>query len=464
MTKSGVRILVLDDEEGMCRLLKGLIEDMGYGATVFQTADKALTALENDKFEAAIVDIKMPQMNGIDFLHHALALDPHLSVVMITAYGNVEDAVDCMKTGAFDYISKPFQTDEIHFAINRILERRELIRENTKLRQEIHLLSGTGEIIGKSSKITRMLDLARKIAGTNYKVLITGESGTGKELMARYIHKHSQRNAKPFLPVQCSLLPENLLESELFGHRKGSFTGAIHDKTGLFEEANGGTLFLDEIGDINLAIQGKLLRFLQEHEIKKIGETKSKLLDVRVISATNKDLEQMVKERKFREDLFYRLKVASLHMPPLRERKEDIVLLAKQFLQTISKELRREITLEKECYVYLAAYSWPGNIRELRNCLESAASLCTRGRIRISDVHPLLAGETTTVYSEDLGRKTFHEIKTDVLRQFESKYLADLLVRNHGNITKSAIEAGMDKKNLWIMLKRNGLDYRTFKS
>jgi len=451
-------ILIVDDELGMCQLLTDIVADLGYAAVAATSPRRALDMVEPGRFLAGIVDIKMPEMSGMDFLRLAAARDRQLSFVMITGYGNIENAVACMKLGAFDYITKPFQADEIKMALHKVVERRSLIQENSLLKRRIASLSPKAVLIGESPEMRGLKETARQVAATHYKVLITGESGTGKEVLARTIHEQSSRNLMPFVPVQCSLLPEPLLESELFGHRKGAFTGALQDKPGLFEAAEGGSLFLDEIGDIDLAVQGKLLRFLQEQELKRVGDVKTRILDVRLIAATNKNLEDLIQRKEFREDLYYRLKVVALTVPPLRSRKADLPLLARHFADQIRAEIGRPLTLAKSALERLLLHDWPGNIRELRNCLESAAALCREGVIAGDDIDRVLGCQAVGPGGIALPNRPFREAKQAVMRRFEQEFALQILREHQGNLTRAAQAAGMDKKNFWLLLKKHRID------
>ncbi|HOV15310.1 MAG TPA: sigma-54 dependent transcriptional regulator, partial [Spirochaetota bacterium] len=405
--------------------------------------------------------IRMHEMNGIDLLKKIVDINRNIYIIVITAYGSIENAVECMKIGAFDFLTKPFQSDELIFILNKITERKKLLDENKELRQKLEQTQNN-TIIGKSKKITDIVGFAQKLSDTKHKILITGESGTGKDVLAKFIHTGSKRSEKPFIAVQCGLLPESLLESELFGHKKGSFTGAFEDKIGLFEEANGGTVFLDEIGDINLSVQAKLLRFIQENEVRKIGDNKSKIVDVRLISATNKDLKQLIKENKFREDLYYRLNVISIHLPPLRERKEDIPLLVNHFIKQINRENQQNIEIDNSCYDYLINYKWVGNIRELRNCLENASAICENNKIMLRDIEGILNNNEDVIHYNS-NNQTFKEAKSSVINEFEKNFLINCLTNNDGNITKTSIQAGIDKKNFWVLLKKHNIDYKNSK-
>ncbi len=460
MKKSDVRILVLDDEEGMCKLLKSILSAEGYDVKTETSPEKALDMVRAEEFDVAIADINMPEMNGIEFMKQAIVIRSDLYFIMITAYGSIENAVDAMRFGAFDYITKPFQGDEIRISVRQVLEHIYLVDENIRLKKEIELLQNSGTLNVINRRMQEILALCRKVADSQLSVLITGESGTGKEVIAKYIHTISNRKDKPFVPVQCSLLPLNLLESELFGFKKGSFTGAGDSRAGLFEQADNGIIFLDEIGDIGIEIQGKLLRFLQDKEIRRIGESKSMVLNVRMISATNKNLEELIKRKEFRDDLYFRLKVLTIHIPPLRERKEDIPFLLRSFLNEINESRNEAVEIENESVNLLMKYDWPGNVRELKNCIESASALCEDNLIRRADISSILTVSQDS-YSEI--STNFKDSKARMIEEFEKKYISGMLEKNAGNIAAAAREAAIDRKNFWQMVQKYDIDPEEFK-
>jgi len=462
MKNSDLRILVVDDEEGMCKLLKSILSAEGYEVVTETSPLKAMVVLGKEKFDAVIVDINMPEMNGLEFLKQAIEVRSHLYFIMITAYGSIENAVDAMRFGAFDYITKPFQGDEIRISLRQVVEHIELVDENIRLKKEIELLQNPGNLNVISRRMQEILTFCRKVADSQLSILITGESGTGKEVIAKYIHSISDRKDKPFVPVQCSLLPVNLLESELFGFKKGSFTGAGDSRAGLFEQADNGIIFLDEIGDIGIDIQGKLLRFLQDREIRRIGDSRSMVLNVRMISATNKHLDKLIKNKEFRDDLYFRLKVLTIHIPPLRERKEDIPILIRSFLGEINNSRNEPVEIENECIASLMKYDWPGNVRELKNCIESASALCENNIIRRGDISSILSLQTDSSVSET--RLNFKDSKSKVIEDFERKYLVAMLEKNTGNIAAAAREAEIDRKNFWQMVQKYNIDPDEFKN
>jgi two-component system response regulator PilR (NtrC family) len=371
-------ILVVDDEKSMCEFLEIMLKKDGYEVTSTTSGDKALELLDNNLYSMVLTDVKMPGVNGFEVLRKTKEVSPDTVVIMITAYGSPEGAVTAIKEGAYDYITKPFRVEEVKLTIKKSLERNNLIRENIRLRQEVEERYKFWNIIGKSPKMQRVYELVEKVAQTKANVLITGESGTGKELVAKAIHYNSARKDQSFVTLNCGAIPENLLESELFGHMKGSFTGAIANKRGLLEMAAGGTLFMDEIGELPLPLQVKLLRVIQEREFKRVGGTEDIKVDVRIISASNQDLQQKVAHGGFREDLFYRLNVIQIKLPPLRERKEDISLLVNHFIRKYSAETGKEIEgVLPEALELLLNYDFAGNVRELENIIERSITLET---------------------------------------------------------------------------------------
>ena len=373
------KILVVDDERGMREFLNIMLQKEGYGVTSAGSGKEALEYISQKTFDIVITDIRMPDITGIDIIKTVKESTPETIVIMITAYASTETAVEAMKQGAYDYITKPFKIEEIKLIVRNALEKRRLREENLILKKKIEEWTATGfigGIVGKSPSVIRIIELMVKIADSPSNVLITGESGTGKELIARAIHHYSYRKDRPFVAINCSAIPEGLFESELFGHIKGAFTGAIANKEGIFESANGGTIFLDEIGDIPQSFQVKLLRVLDDKIIKRVGGNQEIKIDVRIVAATNKDLKKAIAEGAFREDLFYRLDVIPIEMPPLRERKEDISLLIEHFLSKFNRILGREAkSTSPDAMERLVNHSWKGNVRELENVIERAVTL-----------------------------------------------------------------------------------------
>ena len=395
------KVLIVDDEKSMREFLAIVLKKEGYSVTVAAHGAEALAAIEREIFDVVISDVKMPGLSGIDVLKAVKAASPSTVVLMMTAFASTDTAVEAMREGAYDYLTKPFKIEEVKLLVKNALEKKQLLAENARLKQEVRDRSAFGQIIGRSEKLTKVLDLIRKVADTTSNVLIFGESGTGKELVARAIHYNSKRCDRPFVTVNCSALPEPLLESELFGHMKGSFTGATNNKEGLFEIANEGTIFLDEIGETPLGIQVKLLRVLQERECRRVGGTRDIKIDVRIVAATNRDLEKAIAEGRFREDLYYRLDVIPIRLPPLRERPEDIPLLVEAFLNKFNRELGKSITrVLPSALDLLCAQEWRGNVRELENVMERVVALMsgdTVGPEQFRDCLPHSSNETLSM-------------------------------------------------------------------
>ncbi len=376
------RILVVDDERSMQEFLEIFLRREGYEVTTVGEVESALLAIENDDFALVITDIQMPGRSGIDLLYEVRERSPETVVIVITAFGSAETAISAMKEGAYDYITKPFKIDEIGLIIEKALEKRLLAGENRRLRTELRSQLRHRTMIGTSEPIQRVFELITQVANTKTNVLISGESGTGKELVARDIHKQSERCDAAFVAINCGAIPENLLESELFGHVRGAFTGALSNKEGLFESANGGTLLLDEIGELSPPLQVKLLRVIQEKRIRRVGGTSDLAVDVRILSATNRNLAEEVAAGRFREDLYYRLNVIQIEMPPLRDRREDIPLLVNHFVEKFQDELGKSVeSISDEAMARLMEHDYPGNIRELENAIERAVALSRDGEI-----------------------------------------------------------------------------------
>ena len=459
------RILVVDDEEIVLRSCLRALGDSGYQTEGVQSGAEALAKIEDGRFDVLILDIMMPRMDGIEVLRRVKETHPDVEIIMITGLAQIDTAVSAMKLGAFDYLPKPFDPDELKLAVERALERRRLLQENLTLKSEVSSRYRLENIIGASPRMQGVYRLIAKCAPTNSTVLLTGENGTGKELVARAIHYNSLRKDGPFVPVDCNALSENLLESELFGHVKGSFTGAVASKRGLFEAARGGTLFLDEIGNISLPTQAKLLRVIQEREFRAVGDTRSQEADVRLIAATNKDLVAMVKAQTFREDLYYRVNIFPIHVPPLRERREDIPALAFHFLSIFSRELGRKATgFSDGAMSLLTGHGWPGNVRELENTVQRALILAGDGLIRrahlagIADSAPRAEQEVPrTGEALKQAKKAAREKSVEGL---EREFVLEALRRNAWNVTRSAGETGMQRANFQALMKKHGIHIR----
>ena len=370
------KILIVDDEKGIRDFLEIMLKKEGYKTAAAASGEEAIKLFNNSSYDLVISDVRMKGMGGIELLKSIKEINPETVVLMITAYASVDTAIDAMKAGAYDYITKPFKVDEVKHIIRNALDKKRLETENILLKRELKTKHAFGNLIGTSSRMFEIYDIIKRVKDTKTNIFITGESGTGKELVARAIHYEGIRKDKPFVPINCGAIPENLLESELFGYQKGAFTGAAANKSGLFEVANEGTIFLDEITELPIQLQVKLLRVIQERNFRRVGGIEDISVDVRIIAASNKGIAKEVKEGRFREDLFYRLNVIPIHMPPLRERKEDIRFLAEHFFEKHTKEIGKDIKgISREAMDYLESYSYPGNIRELENIIERAVAL-----------------------------------------------------------------------------------------
>ncbi len=433
------RLLIIDDEENMRHMLSVVTSKAGYQVTMAENGEQALAIQKKAPFPFILCDLKMPKMDGLQFLKAIPEDGAKPIVIMMSAYATIDDAVDAMKTGAYDFITKPFKTAEILLALEKAGNHLELQEENTRLKARVKELQASGnfeDIVAHSQKMRSLLQLTEKVARYDTTVLITGESGTGKELIAQGIHQKSERNGKPFIAVNCGSIPENLLESEFFGYVKGAFTGADSDRKGLFEEAESGTLFLDEIGELPLGLQVKLLRVLQEEEIRPVGSVKTKATNVRVITATAKDMEKEVEEGRFREDLFYRLNVITLNLPPLRERKEDIPRLCTHFLAMLNTKMNLSIeSISQEAMGVLLSREWKGNIRELKNCLERAAIVAEGREILPSDLSGARSvSSCDEKINEMLGTFSLKQAKKII----EKKLISRALETSNGNKSMAA--------------------------
>jgi two-component system NtrC family response regulator len=426
------KILVIDDDTSLRRVLEYNLEEQGYGVRTAATGEEGMELFAEQEPDLVITDLKMPGMGGFQVLSAVKELDPETIVIVITAFGDVETAVKAMKLGAYDYVTKPFNRDELKLTVQKALELRGLSAENRRLREELNERAEFREIIGTSRAMEQVFAVIRKVADTEATVLLTGESGTGKELVARAVHSLSGRRAAPFVPVNCAAIPRELLESELFGHVKGAFTGAIRDKVGKFQQADGGTLFLDEVGDLPLELQPKLLRALQERVVEQVGGVTPQRLDVRVVAATNSDLERSLHDGHFRDDLYYRLAVIPVHLPPLRERREDIPLLVKRFLGRQGQATK--VTISPEALACLERYPWPGNVRELENTMERLLIMRDGDVIGIEDLPEKVRGTAAAT-----GQRVINlPAEGYPLEQLEREVVVEALERNAWNQTAAA--------------------------
>lgn len=448
-------ILVVDDGQSQREMLRDFLRSEGHTVMEAEEGEKALKTVRGGHFDLILLDYKMPGMDGLQVLKEVKHINPEIDVIIITAYGTIETAVEALKAGAIDYITKPVELDELIILVNRIAERRQLIQENKLLKEDLSKRGITADkIIFKSQRMAELINLAGRVAASKASVLIQGESGTGKELLARLIHQLSPRAHKSIVVVNCGTLHENLLESELFGHEKGSFTGASSRRIGRFEEADGGTLFLDEIGELTPTIQVKLLRFLQEREFQRLGSNVNLQVDVRIISATNRDLEEQVKEGTFREDLFYRLKVVTMSLPPLRERKEDLSLLINHFIDKFAVENGKNIQgLTAQARDVLLKYDYPGNVRELVNIIERAVVIARNQYITTEDL------PFKSILPADDSEKKASGALRDSVDNLEKKLIIEAMEKTQDNQTKAAEILGISERMLRYKLKKYALKH-----
>lgn len=443
------KILIVDDEPDICRALEFLLKREGYTVTSANSGEDAIEKLKTDGFDVVITDLKMGRVDGMAVLEKAKEINPDIPVIMMTAFASIESAVEAMKRGASDYIVKPFLNEEIKLTIKKVIEHKKLLSENIALKQQISQRMTCRDFVANSESMLKIIETLEKVIPTKSNILILGESGTGKGLIAEIIHCNSPRRDKPFISINCSAIPEGLLESELFGYKKGAFTGAISDKMGLIPLAHQGTLFLDEIGDMPVNLQVKLLKVLETGEVYPVGDTKPKIVDVRIISATNVDIENRIKEGKFREDLYWRLNVIEIKIPPLRERKDDIEMLAKHFINKFSSEHKKNIKgIDRQALSILLEYSWPGNVRELGNVIERAVVL-TDGDYIIPENLP------------DKLKKIEHEAQSSTLKAYLSDYERNLLIKlyeaHNRDKEKTARALGIDLATLYRKFKKYGI-------
>jgi two-component system response regulator PilR (NtrC family) len=457
------KILVVDDERSMREFLGIMLAKEGYSVTQCPDGETALKQVEEDIFDMVIMDIRMPKMDGIAVLEQIKEMAPETIVIMITAFASTDTAVRAMKKGAYDYITKPFKIDEIKLIIHNALEKKALEKENILLKRLVETKFSFDQIIGQSPKMIAIYELMEKVAPTKTNILITGDSGTGKELVAKAIHFNSPRRDKAFVTLNCGAIPENLLESELFGHMKGAFTGAMYNKRGLFEVADGGSIFLDEIGELPLSMQVKLLRIIQDKEFTRVGGTEPIKVDVRIISASNKDLEEAVREKKFREDLYYRLNVIQIKLPLLRERKEDIPLLAEHFFRKYVQELDKEVReISPDAVKLLVNYDYPGNVRELQNIIERAIALETNNTLTAENLESYM-NEQQGVKSID---DTLFDIPAEgidlekVVEDLERNLLLKALQRARGVKKKAAELLNINFRSIRYRLEKYGINTR----
>lgn len=448
------RILIVDDQINTCKSLQAILKKSGYPCGYALSAEEALRRVQDEHFDIVISDIRMPGMDGMQLLEELKKAQPHLVIIMITGYATIKSAVEAIKKGAYDYLPKPFTPDEVRVIIERAAERSRLGAENLLLRSQLHSQTAFENIIGNSAALQRVFEMVQKVASGDSNILLSGETGTGKELVAKAIHNQSRRREKSFLPINCGSLAESVLESELFGHVKGAFTGAVATRKGLIEVADGGTIFFDEIAETSPAFQVKLLRVIQEGEFIRVGDTHPIHVNVRIIAATNRDLDRAVERREFRQDLYYRLKVIAIHLPPLRDRLDDIPLLAYHFLEKYKADRRVE-GIDPQAIKVLMAYKWPGNVRELEHVIEYAISMAEGETITVSDLPEEFL---TRVADRGMARESWMVSPfSKAKEEFEKFYITHILKESNWNISEASRKAQMFRQNLQQKIRKYGI-------
>ncbi len=457
------RVLTIDDEAVVCESIRRVLVPEGYHVSTSTSSRDGLELMKKEAFDLLLLDIKMPDMDGIEVLRRVSDMSPETEVIIITGYATIETAVEAIKLGAFDYLEKPVSPPQLLVAVARALERKQLVNLTQRLRSELETRYSIGNVVCSSAGMRKVMQLVSKVAPTNSTVLITGDTGTGKDLIARAVHYNSQRRDAPFVVADCASLSDSLLESEIFGHVRGAFTGAVRDRKGLAETARGGTLFLDEISTMPLPVQGSLLRLLQEREIRPVGSDKAVSVDVRLIAATNRDLQEMVDEGSFREDLFYRLSVFAIRIPPLRDRREEIPLLAHHFVKRFSAQFKKEIDgITPTAMAALEAHDWPGNVRELEHAMERAVLLAEGGAIDLTAI-PTMVGHASSAEWDDVpadaralaARKK--ELRDEAVERIEKLFVLKALQNAEWNVTHAAEAVGMKRPNLHALMRKHGI-------
>jgi DNA-binding NtrC family response regulator len=460
------RILIIDDEKDILVLLKRIIsEETDHEAVTESDPQRALELFKGTPFNLVITDLKMPKMDGMQVLERVKEMDPNVSVVILTAFATIENAVEAIQKGAYDYITKPFRRERILLTIGKVMEWQYMLQENLSLRQALAQKESAPALIGSTLVMKELYERIKQVAPTMATILVTGASGTGKELVARAIHQHSLRASRKFIIVNCTAIPEQVIESELFGHVKGAFTGAWKDKRGLVEEAHEGTLFLDEIGDLNPSMQTKLLRLLQEGEYKPVGSLITKKADIRFVAATNHNLKTDITDKRFREDLYYRLNVVHIDLPALKERRQDIPILAYHFLKKYAQANGKGIQeISPEAMHALMGREYPGNVRELENIIERGVIFCTGDALKVKDLHLDTEGPSFfPELTEEMARLSFKEAKDKMIDLFHNQYIIALLRESGGNISRAAEIAGIQRQYLHRLMKEAGIEADQFK-
>jgi len=449
------KVVLIDDEEEILNDRSEIIKNLGFKCFIARDGQEGVKIIERENPDVVFTDLKMPKYDGFYVLKKATLIDPDIPVILFTGYGTIKSAVEAMKLGAYDYLQKPFPIEMMEIVLKKAIEFRKLKKENISLKSQIKESYQLENFIGKSKATHDITKKVIKVAQTDANVLISGESGTGKEIIARNIHFHSQRSEKPFIPLDCNALPPTLIESEIFGYEKGAFTGAVKSKPGVMELADGGTLFLDEIAELDIQLQAKLLRVIQERQFRRVGGTKTIKVDLRIISATNRNPELAIKENKLRQDLYYRLNVIPIVIPPLRDRKEDIPLLVHYFIDLINPSCSREIKgISNEAMKCLKKHSWQGNVRELQNVIENAISLTDKEIITIDDLPDILKEiDVPMIIDKSFEELDYKQAKERYLNQFSREYFSRLLDKYNGNISKVARKAGISRWTIYRILK-----------
>jgi two-component system response regulator AtoC len=452
-------VLAVDDERNMLTVIRMTLEQAGYRVLTAERAEDAIGLLRDPDLDVVLTDLKMPGMSGEDFVARARQERPDVPVIVVTAFGSIRSAIECIQAGAVDYLCKPFEPEDLEFTVQSALRLHDLLEENRRLHAVVSTAQSGRRLIGESPAMHDLLEEIRRVSPYKTNVLITGESGTGKEAVARTIHEQGPRSEQPWVAINCSAIPRELMESELFGYVKGAFTGAVQNRMGRLEQAHAGTLFLDEIGDLDPELQAKLLRVLQEREFSPLGSESIRRIDVRVIAATNRDLRQLVREGRFREDLLYRLDVYNIHIPPLRERREDIPLLAHAFLDNLRAEMDKPVTrFSGSALAVLSRYDWPGNVRELRNAVERSLLSCRVETIGVDDLPDRITGSGRSVRQHSAGPTQLGADGLDAwLQEKERELIIEALAASGGVQVQAARQLGISERSLWHRMKKLGI-------